>query len=165
MKRFFPHPLMMLVLAILWLFMVNSIALGQVVLGLILGWGIVHLTQHFLLEVPRVRKPLLLFTFMFKVFYDIVIANLQVAKLVLGSPQRLNPAFVDVPMDIENDFVLAVLSSIVSLTPGTVSAGLSADHKILLLHGLDVPDAQALIDEVKQRYEAPLMEIFECSRT
>jgi multicomponent K+:H+ antiporter subunit E len=165
MKRLFPHPLMMLVLAVLWLLMVNSIALGQVLLGLFLGWAIVQLTQHFLLEVPRIRKPLLLVTFMLKVFYDIIIANLQVAKLVLGSPQRLNPAFVDVPMDIENDFVLAVLSSIVSLTPGTVSAGLSADHKILLLHGLDVPDRQALIDEVKQRYEAPLMEIFECSRT
>ena len=68
-------------------------------------------------------------------------------------------------MAIENNFVLAVLASIVSLTPGTVSAGLSADHKTLLLHGLDVPDAQALIDEVKSRYEAPLLEIFECSRT
>jgi multicomponent K+:H+ antiporter subunit E len=165
MKRIFPHPLMTLVLAVIWLLMVNSLALGQILLGLILAWGIVQLTQHFLLEVPRVRKPLLLCTFMLKVFYDIVIANLQVAKLVLGSPQKLNPAFVDVPMDIENDFVLAVLSSIVSLTPGTVSAGLSADHKILLLHGLDVPDAQALIAEVKGRYEAPLLEIFECSRT
>ena len=42
---------------------------------------------------------------------------------------------------------------------------LSSDHKTLLLHGLDVPDQDALIAEIKSRYEAPLLEIFECSRT
>ena len=143
----------------------NTFNLGQLLLGALLGWGITLLTRNFLLDVPSVRKPLLLCRFMLRVFCDIVVANLHVAKLVLGPRSRLNPAFVEVPMAIENNFVLAVLASIVSLTPGTVSAGLSADHKTLLLHGLDVPDAQALIDEVKSRYEAPLLEIFECLPT
>jgi multicomponent K+:H+ antiporter subunit E len=165
MKRLFPHPLLMLLLTLLWLLLVNTFNLGQLLLGLFLGWAIVLLTQHFLIKVPRVRKPLLLCLFMTRVFYDIILANLHVAKLVLGPRKGLNPAFVEVPMAIENDFVLAVLASLISLTPGTVSAGLSHDHKTLLLHGLDVKDDQALIDEVKTRYEAPLLEIFECSPT
>lgn len=165
MKRWLPHPLLTLLLTLIWLLLVNTFNLGQLLLGALLGWGITLLTRNFLLDVPSVRKPLLLCRFMLRVFYDIVVANLHVAKLVLGSRSRLNPAFVEVPMAIENNFVLAVLASIVSLTPGTVSAGLSADHKTLLLHGLDVPDAQALIDEVKSRYEAPLLEIFECLPT
>lgn len=165
MKRWLPHPGLTLLLTLIWLLLVNSFSLGQLLLGAFLGWGITLLTRHFLLDVPRVRKPLKLCLFMFKVFYDIVVANLHVAKLVLGPRNRLNPAFVEVPMAIDNNFVLAVLASIVTLTPGTVSAGLSADHKTLLLHGLDVPDEQALIDEVKSRYEAPLLEIFECLPT
>jgi multicomponent K+:H+ antiporter subunit E len=165
MKRWLPHPLLTLLLTLIWLLLVNTFNLGQLLLGALLGWGITLLTRNFLLDVPSVRKPLLLCRFMLRVFYDIVVANLHVAKLVLGPRSRLNPAFVEVPMAIENNFVLAVLASIVSLTPGTVSAGLSADHKTLLLHGLDVPDAQALIDEVKSRYEAPLLEIFECLPT
>ena len=165
MKRWLPHPLLTLLLTLIWLLLVNTFNLGQLLLGVLLGWGITLLTRNFLLDVPSVRKPLLLCRFMLRVFYDIVVANLHVAKLVLGPRSRLNPAFVEVPMAIENNFVLAVLASIVSLTPGTVSAGLSADHKTLLLHGLDVPDAQALIDEVKSRYEAPLLEIFECLPT
>lgn len=165
MKRWLPHPLLTLLLTLIWLLLVNTFNLGQLLLGVLLGWGITLLTRNFLLDVPSVRKPLLLCRFMLRVFCDIVVANLHVAKLVLGPRSRLNPAFVEVPMAIENNFVLAVLASIVSLTPGTVSAGLSADHKTLLLHGLDVPDAQALIDEVKSRYEAPLLEIFECLPT
>lgn len=165
MRRWLPHPLLTLLLTLIWLLLVNTFNLGQLLLGALLGWGITLLTRNFLLDVPSVRKPLLLCRFMLRVFCDIVVANLHVAKLVLGPRSRLNPAFVEVPMAIENNFVLAVLASIVSLTPGTVSAGLSADHKTLLLHGLDVPDVQALIDEVKSRYEAPLLEIFECLPT
>ena len=165
MRRLFPHPHLTLFLAVIWLALVNTIALGHVLLGLFLGWAIVWLTRDFLLNVPHLRRPLHLAMFLTKVFYDIVLANLHVARLVLGPQDRLQPAFVEVPMDIEDEFLLSLLACVVSLTPGTVSAGLSADHKTLLLHGLDVRDEKALIAEIKSRYEAPLLEIFECSPT
>ena len=47
-----------------------------------------------------------------------------------------------------------------ALTPGTVSAALSDDRKFLLVHVLHLEDPQDLIDTIKRRYEAPLMEIF-----
>jgi multicomponent K+:H+ antiporter subunit E len=46
------------------------------------------------------------------------------------------------------------------MTPGTLSAELSADGRALLVHGLHVPDPPALVAEIRQRYEAPLLEIF-----
>ena len=165
MRRFFPHPRMMLVLMVLWLLLVNTLNLGHILLGAFLAWSIVHLCSDFLLHVPRVRKPLGLLLFIGKVFYDIVVANLQVVKLVLGPKSRLKPAFVEVPVKIEDEFVLSTLACIISLTPGTVSASLSSDHKTLLVHGLDVPDRDELVAAVKSRYETPLLEIFECSKT
>ncbi|MDR8013495.1 Na+/H+ antiporter subunit E [Ectopseudomonas guguanensis] len=165
MRRFFPHPRMILVLTVLWLLLVNTFNLGHLLLGALLAWAIVYLCRDFLLHVPKVRKPLGLLLFIGKVFYDIVVANLQVVKLVLGPKSRLKPAFVEVPVAIEDEFVLSTLACIISLTPGTVSASLSSDHKILLVHGLDVPDREELIAAVKSRYETPLLEIFECSRT
>jgi multicomponent K+:H+ antiporter subunit E len=50
----------------------------------------------------------------------------------------------------------------VSLTPGTVSADVSEDRTRLLVHALHVEDPQALVAEIKQRYEGPIKEIFEC---
>lgn len=52
----------------------------------------------------------------------------------------MRPAFVEVPIELENDLAISVLVSIVSLTPGSVSSDLSDDRKTLLVHGLDVPD-------------------------
>lgn len=163
MSRWLPHPVLSLLLAAIWLLLVNTLSLGQALLGLLLGWVIVLLCRDYLLPVPRVRRPLLLCRLILRVLGDILMANLHVARLVLGPLERLRPAFVEVPLALEDEFLLAVLASIVSLTPGTVSVVLTLDRKTLLLHGLDVPDAEVLIAEVKSRYEAPLLEIFACS--
>ena len=167
MKRFawLPHPGLTLLLTGMWLLLANQLSLGQLLLGLFLGWAIPLLLRRYLIFVPRVRQPLALCLFLLKVLWDIVVANLHVARLVLGPKSRLNPAFVEVPMELKDEFLLATLASIISLTPGTVSAGLTPDHKTLLLHALDVPDIDALVVEIKKRYEAPLLEIFECSPT
>lgn len=163
-SRMLPNPALTLLLTLLWLMLNNTLSVGHLVLGLFLGWVIPLLVRGFLIEVPVVRQPLRLCLFMLKVFYDIIVANIHVAKLVLGPRGHLQPAFVEVPMAIEHPFALAVLTSIISLTPGTVSASLRPDHKVLLIHALDAPDIEALVDEVKRRYETPLLEIFECSR-
>ncbi|MBB3102271.1 Na+/H+ antiporter subunit E [Azomonas macrocytogenes] len=163
--KILPHPLLTIFLTLLWLLLNNTVAFGQLLLGLFLGWVIPLLAGRFLLKVPPVCKPFKLCLFLLLILYDIVVANLHVARLVLGSPRKLRPAFVEVPMDIEDEFILTILTSIASLTPGTVSAGLSTDHRTLLLHVLDTDKPQDVAEELKTRYEAPLLEIFRCSST
>ncbi|MBA1272457.1 Na+/H+ antiporter subunit E [Stutzerimonas azotifigens] len=163
--RWLPNPVLTVLLTLLWMLLVNTLSLGHLLLGAFLGWVIPLLCRGFLIDVPKVRKPLKLCLFMLKVLYDIVVANVHVALLVVGPKNRLSPAFVEVPMAIEDEFVLAVLTSIISLTPGTVSASLSEDRRMLLVHALNAPDVDQLVGEVKRRYEAPLLEAFECSRT
>ena len=97
-----------------------------------------------------------------RVLWDIVVANLEVARLVLGPSDRLHPAFIELPLDIDEPFVATVLASIITLTPGTVSVDIDRDRRMLLVHALDVTDIPAAIDTIKRRYEAPLTEIFGC---
>jgi multicomponent K+:H+ antiporter subunit E len=101
------------------------------------------------------------------------VANLQVALLILGPSKNLRPGFVKVPIDLMHEMPITILASCVSLTPGTVSAevyplikSLNEDdepvQRYLLIHVLDLDDEQALIKQIKARYEAPLKEIFQC---
>ena len=79
------------------------------------------------------------------------------------SPQlQLNPGYIRLPLDLADGFAITVLASTVSLTPGTVSVDLTPDRSALLVHCLDLDDPDALVAEIKQRYEEPLMEIFSC---
>ena len=164
-RRWLPHPLLSVCLLLIWLLLMNDLSLGHWILGALLGWAIPLLTQVFWINPPRVLKPFKLCLFLLRILGDIITANLQVAKLILGSTAKLRPAFVEIPMLLEDELALTMLTSIISLTPGTVSADLSDDRKMLLVHGLDVPDPDALVAEIKQRYEAPLLEVFTCSPT
>ena len=159
--RVLPFPILSLVLWVIWL-LLSGFTVGQALLGLLLAVLLPLVTVSFWPDVPHVRRPGLLLRFLTMLLWDILVANLSVARRILGPTRRLRPAFVEVPLDLNNDFAIALLTSTVSLTPGTVSADLSADRRTLLVHGLDVDDPEALVALIRRRYERPLKEIFQC---
>lgn len=160
--RWLPHPLLSVSIVLTWLLLMNSIAPGQLALGLLFGALLPLLLGRLLISVPRLRRPLVLLRFLRRILRDIVTANLTVAGLILRPNAHLKPGFIEVPLEVCDDFAIAVLASIISLTPGTVSADLSADRRSLLVHVLHLEDRALLIAEIKRRYEQPLREIFGC---
>jgi multicomponent K+:H+ antiporter subunit E len=108
----------------------------------------------------RISRPWRLLPFALVVMADIFVANLKVARAVLGPIGRLRPGFARVPLAVRSDVGIMVLSSTISLTPGTLSAELSDDRSELLVHYLDETDAEAVVALIKARYERPLLEIF-----
>jgi multicomponent K+:H+ antiporter subunit E len=162
MQYLLPQPLLSLAIVGLWLALAPGLTLGNLLLGACLSLAIPWTTARFWPDRPRVSRPLAGLALFLRVVVDIVVANGQVARLVLGPLDRLNPAFIEVPLDIADPFVATLLGSIVSLTPGTVSVEIERERKVLLVHALDVDDPLALAETIKARYEAPLKEIFQC---
>lgn len=162
MKRLFPHALLTLFLALVWLLLNNTLAWGQALLGLLLGWLIPFFSRAFWPQTVRIHRPRVLLVFIGYVILDIVLANLTVARLILGSPQKLHPAFVRIPLALKHELAISILANTICLTPGTLSARLSPDRKFLLVHALNARDPDEVVHSIKQRYETRLMEIFEC---
>jgi multicomponent K+:H+ antiporter subunit E len=162
LARLVPHPFASLGLAAVWLIANHSVAPGHVILGALLGIAIPHVTRSSWPERPRFRAPGRFLRLLAIVVYDIVVANLHVALLILAPRRRLRPAFVTLPLRLTNAYAISALASIITLTPGTVSAELSADRRTLLVHVLDLADEAAVITRIQSRYEAPLAEIMEC---
>lgn len=161
MSYLLPHPILTPILMIIWLLLANSSAPGHIVLGSLLGWLIPVLSIRFWPETITIHKPLTLIRYICIVLYDIVVANFIVARLILGSPNRLRPVFVVIPLDLQSELAISLLASCITLTPGTLSAHLAPDNKTLLVHALNETDPGALISTIKQRYEKPLKDIFE----
>ncbi len=158
-----PHPLLSAVLVVVWLLLVNSVSIGHVLLGSLLGVLVPLFTHALWPGRPRIYRRGRLLRYGAMVMWDIVVANLEVAKWIVGPQDKLRPAFVEVPMDLTDEFAITVFTGTVSLTPGTVSAEVSSDRRTLLIHALNVADPDELVATIKRRYEAPLKEIFECS--
>jgi len=161
MKKILPHPILTLTLWVVWLLLNNTVAPGHMVLGAILAIVIPLLTSSFWAEKVVIRHPFTLLKFVAIVFWDIMIANVIVAKLILGNKETLQPKFLHIPLDLKHPLAISLLANTISLTPGTVSCDLSEDRKTLLVHGLHEEDPDATIKEIKQRYEQPLKKVFE----
>ncbi len=161
MRRLFPHPWLSLVLLLIWLLLQNSVSFAQLLVGGLFAWLIPLFTRPFWPETVVVARPLLMLRFLLLVLYDIVTANITVARQILVRPRQLHPAFVVVPLSLQSELAISILTNVISLTPGTVAARLSQDHTELWVHALHVEDTEALVAEIKQRYEAPLKEVLE----
>ena len=95
------------------------------------------------------------------VLRDILVSNVDVARRVLGPERAIRSRFVWVPLAIRDPHGIVALAGIITMTPGTLSSELSEDRRFLLVHALHCDDEAALVADIKARYEAPLVEIFE----
>ncbi|MDP5334528.1 MAG: Na+/H+ antiporter subunit E [Paracoccaceae bacterium] len=160
--RILPHPLLTLTLVVVWQMLVNYVSLGTLVFGLILGIVIPLITAPYWPDRPRLKNPAMIVEFILVVLWDIVVANIVVAKTILFTRNTsMHPAWISIPLDLRTPEAITVLAGTITMTPGTVSSDVAADGRSLLVHCLDAPDPDAVRDEIKQRYERRLKEIFE----
>jgi multicomponent K+:H+ antiporter subunit E len=162
MSRWLPHPLASSILAVAWLVIVPRVTVAHALLAAVLAVAIPLFTQRLAEQPVRVHRPGAILRLTLVVLWDIVVANLSVARLVLGPVGRLRPRFIVVPLDATHPNAVALLASIVTMTPGTVSCDVRTEEQQILVHALDVDDPDELVRQIKARYERPLKEIFGC---
>ena len=158
-RALFPHPVLSLQLGLTWLVLSHSLALVHWLAAAVLAWGVPRLLAPFLGPASRLHWPSVV-RLTLVVLWDIIVANLTVARLTLGPMDRPRPAWLRVPLATDHPRVNALFASIITMTPGTVSAVIDEERGMLLVHALDCADAPAMVAEMKARYEAPLLRVF-----
>lgn len=160
--RFLPHPLLSFALFVVWLLLANSLSINSIVFAALLGILIPVFTQPYWPDMPTLSRPGGVIAYVAIVIFDIVVANIQVALIVLFKPRaKLQPAWVSVPLEIRTPEAITMLAGTITLTPGTVSCDLTEDGRAILVHCLHAPDPAGVSAEIKSRYERRLKEIFE----
>lgn len=160
-RRLIPHPGLSLVLVVVWLLLSDGAHRGTLVLALLVAIALPLLVAPYLRGMTPLRRPLRVPGYVALVLWDILRANVTVARIVLFVPRAdLRPAWLRVPLDLRPPEAITALAATITLTPGTLSCDLSQDGRALLVHCLHAPDPEAVLAEIKTRYEARLKEIF-----
>lgn len=161
MKRLLPHPGLTLLLVIMWMLVLNSLSMGGFLLGLFFAIVVPLFTAPFWPDRPQMRLGLPLLGYAFLVLWDIVVANFEVARLILFRRNRdFRSCWLSIPLELRSAEAITLLAGTISLTPGTVSTDISTDGRHLLVHALDTGDPAGEITRIKTRYERRLLEIF-----
>ena len=155
-------PVLVIALTGLWLLLNQTLAPAHLVLGLLLATAMTWFISRLRPLHARLRRLDVAALLVLVVIRDIVVSNFHVALIVLRPHGReVRAGFLDIPLELRDPHGLAMLAAIVTATPGTVWSGLSTSGETLTLHVLDLQDEDGLIRTIKQRYERPLMRIFE----
>jgi multicomponent K+:H+ antiporter subunit E len=160
-QRLLPHPALSAMLVVVWMLLLNSLSWGGLVLAVVFAVAIPLITSRFWPGNPRMRFGPPLWGYVAIVLWDIMVANFQVAWIILFRRNRdLRSRWLVIPTELRSPEAITAFAATISLTPGTVSTDISADGRALLVHILDTADPDAEIARIKSRYEARLLRIF-----
>jgi multicomponent K+:H+ antiporter subunit E len=161
LARIFPHPVLTAGLIVIWLLLVNHIKVGSLVMAAILATVLPLLTRAYWPDRSRIRSLPALAGYAALVVWDIILANIIVARIILFKPNdRIRSRWITVPLDLRSPEAITMLAATITLTPGTVTADMSSCGRALLIHSLHAPDPDAVRDGIKSRYETRLKRIF-----
>lgn len=158
--RWLAHPWLSVLLATSWLLLQHTLAPFHLISALLIGLLVPRLLHNFLPATQNMRLAPVL-RLLLVVLWDIVVSNITVARLVLGPMSRPQPAWVTVPLALSHPTAIALLASIITTTPGTVSCLIDEQRKHILVHALDCSDPAQMAADIKTRYENLLLAIFE----
>jgi multicomponent K+:H+ antiporter subunit E len=156
-----PHPALSLLLALVWLLLQRSLAPAHLLSAAVLALLLPRLLHGFIGDGVHPRSPRTMLHLAGVVLWDIVMSNIAVARIVLNPASKPQPAWVEVQLEAEHPTAIALLATIITMTPGTVSCVIDERRHSILVHALDCSDAAAMAAQIKQRYERPLRRIFD----
>ena len=151
-----------IILFVLWIVMSGIFDTFHLTLGVLMSLLVAHFSWDLLFEntkMPLSKRISEIFRFIKYVFwllYQIVLANLHVARLVLDPRMPINPKIIRVPTKLKKDVSFVAYANSITLTPGTITIGVEQDH--LLVHAIDDKVADDLFSGAMERRVAKVFE-------
>ena len=99
--------------------------------------------------------------YIFVFFWEMVKANVDVAKRIIQPTIPINPGIVEVPTKLKSNVAKLALANSITLTPGTLTVDIIDDK--LYIHWIDVKseNPEENFREISSVFEKYIKEIFE----
>ncbi|MFD1205442.1 Na+/H+ antiporter subunit E [Sporosarcina contaminans] len=145
--------------AVVWMFMNSSFNATTFIIGYLIGLILIIVARRFFpsrLYIGRLWAAIKLTLLFFK---ELTLSNLSVLSLVIKPKLDIQPMIFAMPTDLDHDWEITLLSSLITLTPGTIVLYVSDDQKTLYIHSIDVDDVDEAIWSIKNSFEKAIMEV------
>ena len=151
-----------ILMTVCWAALMNSLSLFTLGSGFALGFAILWLLQpliggpsRYFLRVYYWLRLIVMF------LYELVVSSLAVIWDILTPRHRAVPEIIEVPLDVQSDAGILLVTNLISLTPGTLSIDVSEDRKTLFVHAMFAADPDAVRRQLKDGMERWVREAIE----
>lgn len=153
--------LLNVMLALAWTALLGEFSVTNLLVGFAFGYLMLWVMQYsmgtssYFIKVPQIVR------FIVRFLWALIVANLRVAYSVLAPYEKMQPGIVALPLDIERDEEITLLANMITLTPGTLSLDVSADKRVLYVHGMHISNPEEFKRDIKTGFEQTVREVFE----
>jgi multicomponent Na+:H+ antiporter subunit E len=148
-----------LALALAWVAVTGDLSGGNLVFGFGLGFLVLFFTAPILGRPTYVRKVIQVLNLALFFVWELVLANLRVAYEVLTPGYQLRPGVIAIPLDARTDAEILLLTTLITLTPGSFSLDVSSDRRELYLHVMYIDDPDEVRRQIKDGFERRVLEV------
>lgn len=97
-----------------------------------------------------IKKPFLIIAFALFFLRKLVEANLFIAKDLLSPGLIIHPAYINVPVILNRDYQILLLTNLISMTPGSLVVDVVEDRKVIIVHSMYGSDPEKVIQEIDE---------------
>jgi multicomponent Na+:H+ antiporter subunit E len=150
---------MNLLLSFIWVALTGSLYYSNFLFGFLIGFFILWIMNRQETDRRYFNKVPKTIGFLFYFLYEMIAANVQVAYDVVTPNYFFKPGIIRYPLEAVTDIEINLLSSIISMTPGTLILDISEDKKFLFIHVMYLKNQEHFITQIKKGFEHRLLEI------
>jgi multicomponent Na+:H+ antiporter subunit E len=145
---------------LIWLAISGSWTVPNTLLGLLLSGVALTLVRFQLGKPQSVRRPGKIAALVVLFIKELILSAWRVLVLVLRPRMDVKPGIILYPLRVKSDFEIALLSNLITLTPGTLTVDVTADRSQLIIHALDAADPDAIRADIANGFERRILEAF-----
>jgi multicomponent Na+:H+ antiporter subunit E len=146
-------------LALAWVALTGGLTAENFFAGFVVGYAVLWLVRDaigaggYVTKVPRVIR----FAFYFLGLF--ARSSLRITAEIITPRNTMRPAIIALPLDASTDTEILILSSLITLTPGSLTLDVSSDRRCLYVHEMYVTDPEHARAELKNGLEKRLLEV------
>lgn len=146
-------------IAFVWMFLSSSMKAQTFIIGYLIGLLIIFIMRRYFKARFYLGWVWAAIKLIFIFLRELTLSNISVLRIVLRPKMDIEPAIFKYPVDLKSDWEITLLSSLITLTPGTLVVHVSDDQKNLYIHAIDVDDIDEAIDSIKHSFEKAIREV------
>nr|WP_208103273.1 Na+/H+ antiporter subunit E [Rubellimicrobium sp. CFH 75288] len=146
-------------LALAWAALSEDVTPGTLAAGFVMGFVTLWALRP-LFGVPRTYflRTFFVLRLLVMFLWELLVSSLQVAWDVITPGQGSRPALLEVPLAVQGELGILLLTNLISMTPGTLSVDVSDDRQTLLVHAMFAENPDAIRRQIKTGMERWVME-------
>jgi len=142
--------LLNLLLALAWMALTGQFDPLNFIAGFALGYLLLRLVHRRGEPMAYFQKAMLVIRFAGFYLWELVLANLRVARAVLSVKPKLAPAVIAIPLEARSDLAITLLANLITLTPGSLALDISTDRSVMYVHTMQAEDFDQVRLDIKE---------------